>query len=569
MEFLEREDALPLQRAYRWEKERADKLFLTQPVNGEVQQWTWAQAMDEARRVATFINAQGWPAGSRIVILSKNCAWWMMAELAVWMSGHISVPLFAALSAQSVRSLMEHCEPVACFIGSIEDPAILTGGIPDGVKRIVFPNASDSRAITWKFIVKSIDPLQSSPVRDANDIATIMYTSGTTGKPKGAVHRFRSFVYFAAAVTRVIGDSPSERMLSYLPLAHIAERALLEAGALHCGFQLFFVESIETFVTDLKRARATIFFSVPRLFIKFQQKVLVKVPQQKLDRLLRIPVVRGIVRKRILRELGLDTVRLAASGGAALPMSTLVWFRRLGLHLVEGYGMTETGITHTPKGGESRPGTVGDAVPGVEVRISEFGEVLVRSPMNMVGYFNNPDLTRESFTEDGFFRTGDLGEIDAEGWLKIIGRVKEQFKTAKGKYVSPNPIEKLLCVHPAVEGCCVMGDSMPSPFAIVVPSEDYRQAVTQGKRKDELRAVLTQLLADVNRQLEAHEKLKFIVVSDRPWTVNNGLLTPTMKLRRSVLEQSFAQWFEKWDREESSVVWQITPNESAKQKAAL
>jgi long-chain acyl-CoA synthetase len=556
--FVEREDALPLQRAYRWEKERANEPFLTQPINGIGREWTWAQALDEARRVATFLSAQDWEPGSRVVILSKNCAWWLMAELAVWMSGHVSVPLFAALSAPSVRALMDHCEPVACFIGSFDDPDILTEAIPASVMRITFPNAKDPDATTWNSIVDNNAPLQSSPLRSMDDIATIMYTSGTTGTPKGAMHRFRSFVYFAAAVTRVIGTSPSQRMLSYLPLAHIAERALLESGALYCGYHLYFVERVETFMDDLKRARPTVFFSVPRLFIKFQQKVLAKIPQKKLDRLLAIPIVNRIVQRRILRELGLDQANIAASGGAALPMATLLWFRRLGLNLVEGYGMTETGITHTPKGAASHPGSVGDAVPGVEVRIDETGEVLVKSPMNMAGYFKNPQLTSEAFTDDGFFHTGDLGEVDEDGWLRIIGRLKEQFKTTKGKYVSPTPIEKLLCVHPAIEGCCVMGDGMASPFAVVIPSEQYLEALAAGEPADELEQSLCRLLSEVNEQLEAFERLQFIVVTDQPWTVANGYLTPTMKLKRSVLEASFARCLEVWSRSETPIVWHLT-----------
>jgi long-chain acyl-CoA synthetase len=357
-------------------------------------------------------------------------------------------------------------------------------------------------------------------------------------------------------------------MLSYLPLAHIAERALLESGALYCGFHLYFVESVETFLTDLKRARPTVFFSVPRLYIKFQQKVLAKVPQQRLDRLLRIPIANALVRRRILRELGLDTARLAASGGAALPLATLLWFRRIGLNLVEGYGMTETGITHTPRRGVSRPGYVGDAVPSVEVRISEVGEVLIRSRMNMAGYFKSPELTKTAFTDDGFFRTGDLGEVDAEGWLKIIGRVKEQFKTTKGKYVTPNTIEKLLCVLPSVESCCVMGDGMPHPFAVVVPSEEWRALLSRGEGKEALRDSLSKALAEVNAQLEGYERLKFIVVTDQPWTVGNGFLTPTMKLKRSVLERTYTSWFDAWNRDGGDVVWHlIAPEQRVGQQA--
>jgi long-chain acyl-CoA synthetase len=267
--------------------------------------------------------------------------------------------------------------------------------------------------------------------------------------------------------------------------------------------------------------------------------------------------------------LGLDSVKVAASGGAPLAMSVLQWFRSVGLHLVEGYGMTETGITHTPSSGRSHPGFVGDGVTGVETVISPDGEVLVRSPMNMVGYFRNPEGTAQAFTEDGFFRTGDLGELDADGWLKIKGRAKEQFKTSKGKYVMPTPIEKLLSAHPAIEGCCVMGNGMPQPFAIVVPSPEYQDCFTSTDSRVALEQTLSDLLKEVNTQLEGHERLQFVVVSDHPWTVSNGLLTPSMKLKRSVLEQQCANWFEAWSVQGPPIRWHITrQRENASHQAA-
>jgi long-chain acyl-CoA synthetase len=540
---------LPLQRIYRWEKERAATVFLTQPIRGEARDWTWAQAMNEVRRMAAWLRAQDWPQGSHIAILSKNCAWWMMAEFAVWMAGHVSVPIYGSLKAQSVRALLDHCEPVACFIGSLDDKAIVSEGIPQRIVRITFPTGDDPGARSWESIIEATAPMAASPVRDANELATIIYTSGTTGTPKGVMHRFAAFSYFASAMTRVVGDCGDDRMLSYLPLAHIAERALVEGAAINSGFHIFFVEKLETFLADLKRARPTIFFSVPRLFIKFQHGVLAKVPQQKLDRLLRIPIVSRLVKRRILRELGLDTVRLAASGSAALPLSVLEWYRKLGLNLVEGYGMTETGISHTPRGGQSRPGYVGDGIPGVETKLAENGEVLIRGPMNLLGYYKNPQGTREAFTEDGFFRTGDLGELDSEGWLKITGRVKEQFKTSKGKYVSPAHIEELLSVHPAIEGCCVMGDGMTNAFALVVVSQ---QSVED---RANLERSLESLLEQVNAHLEAHERLGFLVITDEPWTVANGFLTPTMKLKRAVLETRYSKFFEQWAGEKGRVVW--------------
>jgi long-chain acyl-CoA synthetase len=505
--------------------------------------------------MAAWLSAQDWAPGSRIVILSKNCAYWMMSELAIWMAGHVSVPIYPSLTAASVRKLLDHCEPVACFIGGVEDKTVAQDGIPSGVLRVRFPTAPEFDALSWDSVVAEAAPMAASPVRGADELATIIYTSGTTGTPKGVMHRFAAFGYFVAAGVRVFGDGYDDRMLSYLPLAHIAERALVEACALYLGFHVFFVQNADTFRADLKRARPTIFFSVPRLFVKFQQGVLAKVPQRKLDLYLRAPILGRIVRRRILTELGLDKVRLAASGGAPLPVSTLNWFRAIGLNLVEGYGMSETGITHTPHGGRSHPGYVGDAAPGVETRIDENGEVLVRSPMNMIGYYKDPEGTRAAFTDDGFFRTGDLGELDADGWLRIIGRVKEQFKTSKGKYVSPSPIEKLLSAHPGIEACCVMGAGLAHPFALVLLAQEMRECAADVEGRRTVEQSLETLFAGVNAQLEAHERLSLLVVTPGPWTIANGLLTPTMKLKRNILETAYSKYIDEWRSATGPIVW--------------
>jgi long-chain acyl-CoA synthetase len=338
-------------------------------------------------------------------------------------------------------------------------------------------------------------------------------------------------------------------VLSYLPLAHIVERAGMEGTAIWLGYRVFFTEGIDTFVADLTRARPTIFLSVPRLLLKFQQGVFAKIPEHKLERLLRIPILNRTVRKRVLRKLGLDTVLNAACGAAPLPTEILLWYRKLGLNLAEGYGMTETLITHLPAPGSIRPGYVGCAIPGVDAKITGNDELMIRSPMNMLGYYGDPVATKASFTEDGFFRTGDLARIDPDGQLKIIGRAKEQFKTSKGKYVMPTPIESQLLAHPVVDACCLMGAGMPRPFAVVllasVPTE--RAAVEQ---------TLLDLMNTVNTQLDPHEQLSFVAVAKGPWTVGNGFITPTLKIKRSVLESRYQPCVDEWMRQNRPIVWE-------------
>jgi long-chain acyl-CoA synthetase len=554
------QDDLPLECAYRWERECGDRVFLTQPFGGgRVREWTWAQAMGEARRMATYLKAQDWEAGSRVGILSKNCAWWIMADLAIWMAGHASVPIYPSLRSQSIRQILEHAGATGCFIGATDEKETAGGCALPGAAWIAFPNASDGSEISWEALVEANIPLAGCPARAADDLATIIYTSGTTGTPKGVMHRFGSFAYNARVLTALMEMDSNHRVLSYLPLAHIVERAGVEGNALLGGWHLFFTEGIETFLEDLQRARPTLFLSVPRLLLKFQQGVFTKIPKHKLERLLRVPGLNFYVRRRILKQLGLKAVHYAACGAAPLPTEILLWYRNLGLQLMEGYGMTETMITHLPRPGAVRPGYVGQALEGVETRLSAQNELLVRSPMNMLGYFGEPQMTADAFTEDGFFKTGDVVAIDADGQVRIIGRIKEQFKTSKGKYVAPAPIEGRLMEHPAVEACCLMGSGQPSPLALVILSDAAREKCLDPEERKQLEESLRARMEGMNEELEPFERLSMIVITDGPWTVANGMITPTLKIRRGSLEAQYQQKIDGWRDQGVPIVWESTP----------
>jgi long-chain acyl-CoA synthetase len=281
-------------------------------------------------------------------------------------------------------------------------------------------------------------------------------------------------------------------------------------------------------------------------------------PERKLDRLLRIPILRGVVRKRILQQLGLDAVRYAACGSAPLTPELLLWYRNLGLNLLEGYGLTEAMITHLTSPGNVRAGYVGSALDGVESKRAENGELLLRSPMNMLGYYKDPQATRNAFTEDGFLRTGDLVEIEVDGQVRITGRLKEQFKTSKGKYVAPAPIETKLLAHPDVESCCLMGAGLPSPFAVAVLSDAARRRCADPGMRKELEDSIQRRLEEVNAQLESHERIAFVAIVDGPWTTANGLMTPTLKLRRTSLEEQYLAYVDAWKKQGRPVVWQTS-----------
>jgi long-subunit acyl-CoA synthetase (AMP-forming) len=280
------------------------------------------------------------------------------------------------------------------------------------------------------------------------------------------------------------------------------------------------------------------------------------VPAKKLDRLLSIPILGRIVGRKVLKGLGLDQVLLAASGSAPIPPELISWYRRLGLNLMEGYAMTEDfAYSHASTPGHAAPGCVGTPMPGVEVRLSDEQEILLKSPGKMVGYYKRPDLNAEVFTPDGFFRTGDQGERTANGLLKLTGRVKELFKTSKGKYIAPAPIENMLNAHEMIEICMVSGVGQPTAYAIVVLAETLRPRVGAPEVRAEVDRELTQLLKDVNLQLADYEQLRMLVIAPDPWSIENGYLTPTMKIRRNRIETAVQGDMEQWYASKGAVHW--------------
>ncbi len=548
---------LPLARIYHWERERAHHSYLVQPMGqGRVREYTWGHVVGEARRVANWLQRQGLEPGSRVAILSKNCAHWFMADFAIWMAGYVSVPIYPTLTAAGIRQIMQHCEAKACIVGKLDDWAAISSGVPDDVICVSTPLSPSTPFTAWDDIVANTPPLPNSPERAADELATIIYTSGTTGMPKGVMHSFGTLGWSAGPLVARSNLTPDDRMISYLPLAHVAERWLVQMTSIRCGFKVYFAESLETFVADLKRARPTYFISVPRLWTKFQQGVQSKLPQAKLSLLLKLPIISGLVKKKILTQLGLDAVRVAGGGAAPMPPTLIQWYRDLGLELLEGYGMTENfGVSHGSRIGEARTGYVGHPWDGTEHRLSTEGEVQVRGPTLMMGYFREPEKTAETLTEDGWLRTGDLGQIDEAGRLRIVGRLKEQFKTSKGKYVAPAPIENQISTHPAVEACCVAGSGYPQPFGLLMLSDAARTAALAAAQADELAVSLAEHLQKINRGLEEHEKMDFFVIVPDAWTVENGFITPTLKVKRNEIEAAYGGKFAAWAKQSRPVVW--------------
>ena len=557
-----RDQDLLLQRFFRHARERPGDTFLTQPHDGgQVTTYTFGEVLEQGQRMAAHINGLGLEPQSKIAMLTKNCAHFFMADLAIWMSGHVSVALYPTLNRETVRYILEHSEAKLLFVGKLDTwDEELKHGVPEGLERISFPLCPEGvkgSCPSWEEVTAAVDPIADTPVRDADDEALIIYTSGSTGRPKGVLHSFRTISAPTKGVLELLNIISADRTLSYLPLAHGMDRWLSECVAMAAGSQVFFAESLATFVADLKRARPTLFVSVPRLWLKFQLGVFAKMPPSRLNFMLKVPILSGIVKKKVLTQLGLDSVRFAGSGSAPIPAELLAWYRNLGLELLEGYGMSENfNYSHLTMPGRGRPGYIGHPYPEVDCKLSDEGEILIKSPGTMVGYYKQPELTKEVFTDDGYLKTGDRGEIDDDGRLRITGRVKELFKTSKGKYVAPAPIENLLNIDPHIELSLVTGAGYPKTHAVVQLAEEILPTLDQPGRKEEITRALEALLKQVNGEIEAFEEMGFLVVASTRWTIEEGHLTPTMKLKRGALEDLYTGKMEGWYGQKKKVIWE-------------
>ncbi len=555
-------DLLALQRLYHWEKTIPQTVSLTQPMGGGmIQNYTWGEVANQVRCMAAHLKAQDWAPGSNIAILSKNCAWWLMSDLAIWMAGHVSVPLYPTLAPDTIAHILTHSKAKACFVGKLDAWENMKSGMPNGFPCISYP-LSPPDAIQnsgrWDDICSRQAPMQGEVLRDADELATLIYTSGTTGQPKGVMQNFGSFAWAVETGLKRIGMTGQDRMLSYLPLAHVVERVLVEHGWLCTGMRLWFAESLDTFAADLQRARPTIFFSVPRLWLKFQQGVHHKMPPARLQLLLSLPLIGGLVQKKVLKALGLDQCRMAAGGAAPMPVALLAWYRTLGLPINEGYGLTENlAVSHLTVPGTNQEGSVGPPYEGVEDRIApDTGEIQMHSAALMMGYYKDPVQTQAAFTEDGWLRTGDKGRLDAQGNLYITGRVKDLFKTSKGKYVAPAPIEDKLVMHEAVEACVVSGANLGQPLGIVMLNAEAARRAQEGTERITLEASLADHLQAVNATLDPHEQLQCIIVVTAAWTVDNDIITPTFKVKRNRIEEVYAANYERWEASGKKVIWQ-------------
>ena len=542
-------DRDPVAMLFHWAETRPKSTYLRQPFNGVWREYSWAEVADQVRRMAAALKALGLQPGDAVALTGKNTAHWIMADLAVGMAGGISVGIYPNQASETTRYVLEHSGTKFLFFGPLLDPQQLADGIPDSVKTIGMPYPDlPETDYGWDALIKEHEPLQDWEPNDPDAVHTMIYTSGTTGNPKGVMLTTRSARETMGGVINRLEFRDDERFFSYLPLAHIFERGVVELCSLYVGAEISFMESLDKLASQLAEVAPTRFYGVPVVYGRIQSGILEKLPQKKMDRLLRLPIISGLIRKKVVGGLGLQNARMVVSGAAPMPEAQINWFAKLGVTICQGYGMSENSAyctTNTPT--ENRVGSVGRPMPGVEIKIDEATEeVLARSAATMLGYYKNEEKTAETIT-DGWLHTGDKGRIDKDGYLYITGRIKDAFKTSKGKYVDPAPIEDKLATDGAIDQICLIGSGMKLPVGIVrIDSEDD---------KAEIAKRLAEKVEALNKTLEPHERVGKLFLTRDEWTVEDGLVTPTMKIKRPQLEDRYRNQVEAMLGHDDKVVW--------------
>ncbi|EGQ9301803.1 AMP-binding protein [Vibrio vulnificus] len=538
----------------KWAKERPHEVYLKQIINRQFVEFTYSEVADKALRLVTALKELGAEPGDRIALISKNCAEWFICDLAMMLGDYVSVPIFPTAGADTIEYCITHSESKILIAGKLDDAAATQKVIDDlvDVKSIALPYDSAPHCqYQFTTLILQSEPSSDRPQHDDDKLMSLVYTSGTSGLPKGAMLTYGAFSWSVQQLINHIGIQPNDRLFSYLPLAHITERVYIFGSSIMGGVPTAFPESLDTFIEDVKMQRPTLFISVPRLWTLFQQRIQDKLPQKRLNFLLKIPFVSGLIKKKLADGLGLDQARVLGCGSAPVSPALLAWYHSVGLNITEAWGMTESFAYSTlnyPFRAD-KIGSVGNAGPGIELKIAADDEIMVRGKGLFSGYYKNDIATQEAFDKEGWLHTGDIGRLDAEGYLTIQGRKKDTFKTAKGKFVSPVPIENKLFEYSRVEMMCLIGLGLPAPILLVVPHN------FPNFDRDRYERTTKRVIAKMNADLESHEQIKGVLMIKDPWSIDNGILTPTLKIKRHVLEQKYHEVGQNWPKDKL-VVWE-------------
>ncbi|WP_000615869.1 AMP-binding protein [Vibrio mimicus] len=544
----------PNEMLLRWVQERPNEVYLKQIINRQFVEFTYAEVADQALRLVSALRALGAERGDKIALISKNCAEWFICDLALMLGDYVSVPIFPTAGSETIDYCLEHSESKILIVGKLDDnkaTAQVLAARPNIIS-ISLPYSSAAPCqYQYQSLIKQYEPSEERPTHYDEKLMSLVYTSGTSGLPKGAMLTYGAFTWSVQQLVNHIGIQEGDRLFSYLPLAHITERVYIFGSSILGGVPTAFPESLDTFIEDVKMQRPTLFISVPRLWTLFQQRIQDKLPQKKLNILLKIPFINSLIKRKLADGLGLDQARVLGCGSAPVSPALLEWYRSIGLNVTEAWGMTESFAYSTinyPFRAD-KIGTVGNAGPGIELKIADDEEIMVRSKGLFAGYYKNDAATAESFDNQGWLHTGDIGSIDSDGYLTIQGRKKDTFKTAKGKFVAPVPIEKKLFEYSRVEMMCLIGSGLPAPILLAIPHNFPNFDRARYERTTQ------KVIARINNELESHEQIKGVLMIKEPWSIDNGILTPTLKIKRHVLEKKYHDTGQNWPKGQL-IVWE-------------
>lgn len=553
----------------------------------------------QAREVANGLISLGVQKGDNVALLSGNRPEWHVADVGIMLAGATTVPVYTTNSPSQVAYIVGHSTSKVAILENqdqldkvlktkeelpkLQKVATITGeGAGESDLVLSFEELRRLGREYEKNNPTSVDERIASVTPD--DLATIVYTSGTTGPPKGAMLSHGNFAWTLDSIAKAIPFQDGvDRVVSYLPLSHIFERLVSDWGGIFHGVDVWFAESIEKLRENLEECRPTYFIGVPRVYEKFYMglnaiienhpkkeiiKKAIDTGRQKLELeqagksvpiglKLKYAVFDKLALSKLRHGLGMDQVRFAITGAAAINPDILKFIHSIGIELCEGYGQTEDNApTSVNPPGKVRIGTVGPPIPGLEVKIDDDGEILVRGPNVFKGYYKNDKATRETLTDDGFLRTGDVGEFDEKGYLRITDRKKDLFKTAGGKYIAPADIEGKLKFAPLIGQAVVIGDNRPFPTALltldpeVAPKWAKEQSiefddVTQLADDEKVLAAVQQIVDGVNGNLSKPEQIKKWTVLPRDFTQDAEEITPTLKVRRKTITEKYGDVIER------------------------
>ena len=518
-----------------WATERPSEPWLVERWSSHEREISWRQGADLVNSAAAWLARAVPEPGTRIGLLACNCAHWVLADYAIMASGNVTVPIFTTMNPTSVEYVAQFAGIEMLVLGAADNWEQVRDCFPADLPVVRLPGAPPVvGAVDWEELVSAGSGFAPPQAPDDKALATVVFTSGTTGLPKGVMHSLASLREAGGGVGHMSQTLPGHRFLSYLPLAHLGERIVVQNHSLVYGGTVYFNESQQTFLSDLRNTRPNWLLGAPRIWEKLQQAVLAHALSQDELESARANGQLEAAGEKVRAFLGLEEISFILTSTAPTPAPLKAWYEELGIILYDGYGQSEMLPVCTNSKGDRKLDSIGVAAHGVEIKIADDGEILARGGGTAMGYYRDPEKTAQTFEPDGWVRTGDRGRIDEDGHVYLTGRVKEIFKTARGKYVAPAPIEGRFLETHLAEQACLTGHGLAQTVMALVLAE----AVLE-RDEAELIAELLEHTAAVNRYLDKHEKIGALIVSREPWSQENDVLTHTLKIKRDELEKRY------------------------------